>query len=214
MRTGIIAAKVGMTRIFDEKGDHIPVTILKMEEVQVVARKTQELHGYEALQVGYGHAKPSRLTKPMREYFAKRKIEPKKKLKEFRIAAENALEEGASLTVGHFAKGQYIDVAGITIGRGFTGAMKRWNFGGMRASHGVSISHRAHGSTGQCQDPGRVFKGKKMAGHYGSERVTIQNLKVVDLDEEKGLLLVKGAVPGHKGGYVYVRDAVKRSNLV
>lgn len=214
MRTGIIAEKVGMTRIFDEKGDHIPVTILKMEEVQVVARKTQEVHGYEAVQIGYGHAKPSRLTKPMREYFAKRKIEPKKKLKEFRITAEDALEEGSSLTAGHFAKEQYIDVAGITIGRGFTGAMKRWNFGGMRASHGVSISHRAHGSTGQCQDPGRVFKGKKMAGHYGSERVTIQNLKVVDLDEEKGLLLVKGAVPGYKGGYVYVRDAVKRSNLV
>lgn len=210
MRTGIIAKKVGMTRIFAEGGTHIPVTVLALDDVQVVAQRNEERDGYNALQIGYGKAKVKRVSKAMRGHFAKAKVEPKKKLAEFRISAENMVDVGAELGANHFVAGQYIDAAGITNGKGFAGAMKRHGFGGLRASHGVSISHRSHGSTGQCQDPGKVFKGKKMAGHMGSVRRTQQNLIVAAVDAERGLILIRGAVPGTKGGYVYLQDAVKR----
>jgi len=210
MRSGIIAQKVGMTRVFTEDGEAIPVTVLKVENCQVVAHRTREKDGYTALQLGAGKAKVKRMTKPERGHFAKAKVEPKRKLAEFRVSEDNMIEIGAELTADHFVPGQYVDVTGISIGKGFAGAMKRWNFGGLRASHGVSIAHRSHGSTGQCQDPGKVFKGKKMAGHMGARRVTTQNLKVISTDAERGLILVKGAVPGAKGGWVFVRDAVKR----
>lgn len=210
MRTGLIARKEGMTRIFDEDGRHIPVTVLKVEECQVVAVRSEEKDGYTALQLGVGKAKVSRVSKANRGHFAKAKVEPKKKMAEFRVSNENILEVGAEVGAKHFIPGQFVDVAGTSIGKGFAGAMKRHNFGGMRASHGVSVSHRAHGSTGQCQEPGKVFKGKKMAGQLGNVRVTTQNLEVVAIDEEMNLILVKGAVPGAKSGWVYVSDAVKK----
>ena len=208
-RSGIIAKKLGMTRVYSDDGAHVPVTVLALEGCQVVAHKTQDRDGYTALQLGAGAAKPKRVSKAERERFAKAKVVPKRKLCEFRVAADNMIEVGSVLDADHFVMGQKVDVAGISIGKGFAGAMKRHNFGGLRATHGVSISHRSHGSTGQCQDPGKVFKGKKMAGHMGAVRVTTQNLDVVRTDNEQGLILVKGAVPGSKGGWVEIRDAVK-----
>lgn len=210
MRSGVIAQKVGMTRIFTDAGEHIPVTVLKLDNCQVVAVRTAEKDGYTAVQVGVGKAKVKNVTKPMRGHFAKAKVEPKRKLAEFRVSPDALLEVGSEITAAHYVPGQFVDVSGITIGKGFAGAMKRWNFRGLEASHGVSISHRSHGSTGGRQDPGRTFKNKKMAGHYGAERVTVQNLKVVATDVERGLIMVKGAVPGASGGYVLVTDAVKR----
>ncbi len=211
MRTGLIAQKVGMSRVFKEDGTHIPVTVLKVDGCQVVAQKTEEKDGYTAIQLGVGQAKAKRMGKAMRGHFAKAKVEPKKRLFEFRVPADGLVAVGAELAPSHFIDGQKIDVAGTSIGKGFAGAMKRHNFGGMRATHGVSISHRAHGSTGQCQDPGRVFKGKKMAGHMGASRITTLNLEVVSTDDDRGLILVKGAVPGSKGGWVLVRDAIKKA---
>lgn len=210
MRTGLIARKEGMSRIFDEDGRHVPVTVLKVDECQVIAVRNEEKDGYVAVQLGAGKAKVKRTSKQNRGHFAKAKVEPKKKLAEFRVSNENILEVGVELGANHFVAGQFVDVTGTSIGKGFAGAMKRHNFGGMRASHGVSISHRAHGSTGQCQEPGKVFKGKKMAGHMGAERVTTQNLEVVAVDLEDNLILVKGAVPGAKSGWVLIRDAVKK----
>ena len=210
MRTGLIARKVGMSRVFTEEGAQVSVTVLQIDNCQVVAVRTAERDGYSALQLGVGTAKPRNTTKPMRGHFAKAKVEPKRKLAEFRVPADAVVEVGAELTAGHFVAGQFVDVTGTSIGKGFAGAMKRHNFGGLRATHGVSVSHRSHGSTGNRQDPGRVFKGKKMAGHMGDRRVTVQNLKVVSTDAERGLILVKGAVPGSDGGYLLVRDAVKR----
>ncbi len=211
MRSGVIAKKLGMTRLFKEDGSQIPVTVLQMENVQVVATRTAEKDGYSAVQLGAGAAKAKNVTQPMRGHFAKASVAPKRKLAEFRVAPENLIEVGAELTADHFLAGQHVDVAGTSIGKGFAGAMKRHNFSGLRASHGVSISHRSHGSTGQCQDPGRVFKGKKMAGHMGAARVTIQNLEVVKTDADRGLIMVKGAVPGSKGGWVTIKDAVKKA---
>jgi len=209
MRSGLIAEKVGMTRVFAENGVHVTVTVLKVDSCQVVAQRTQEKDGYTALQLGAGKRKVKRTTQPMRGHFAKAKVEPKRKLVEFRVAPEYLIEVGAELTADHFVVGQMVDVTGTTIGKGFQGVMKRHNFAGLRATHGVSISHRSHGSTGQRQDPGRVFKGKKMAGHMGQVRATTQNLEVVRTDAERGLILIKGAIPGSKGGYVLIRDAVK-----
>jgi len=210
MRTGLIARKEGMSRIFDEDGRHIPVTVLKVDECQVIAVRNEEKDGYVAVQLGAGKAKVKRTSKQNRGHFAKAKVEPKKKLAEFRVSNENILEVGAELGANHFVAGQYVDVTGTSIGKGFAGAMKRHNFGGLRATHGVSISHRSHGSTGQCQEPGRVFKGKKMAGHMGAERVTTQNLEIVGVDLEDNLILVKGSVPGAKQGWVLISDAVKK----
>jgi len=210
MRSGVIAQKVGMTRVFTDAGEHIPVTVLKVENCQVVGQKTQEKNGYTAVQLGAGLAKVKRLTQAERGQFAKVKVEPKRKVAEFRVTPDNMIEVGAEITADHFVPGQFVDVSGITIGKGFAGAMKRWNFGGLRASHGVSVSHRSHGSTGNRQDPGKVFKNKKMAGQLGGEKVTTQNIKVVSTDVERGLILVRGAVPGSKGGWVMLRDAVKR----
>tara|TARA_R110002073_G_scaffold165063_18_gene321557 strand:- start:990 stop:1724 length:735 start_codon:yes stop_codon:yes gene_type:complete len=210
MRAGLIARKVGMSRVFAEGGKHIPVTLLHVDNCQVVSQKTMEKDGYSALQLGAGKAKVKRTTQPMRGHFAKAQVEPKAKLAEFRIADDAFIDVGAELTVEHFVAGQMVDVTGTSKGKGFAGAMKRWNFGGLRASHGVSISHRSHGSTGQCQDPGRVFKGKKMAGHYGDERKTILNLEVVGTDLDEGLILVKGAIPGAKNGWILINDAVKK----
>jgi large subunit ribosomal protein L3 len=210
MRTGLIAEKLGMTRLLTSKGEHIPVTLLKVEACHVVDTKTTEKDGYTAIQMGVGTAKPSRVTKAMRGHYAKAKVEPKRKLVEFRVAEDALLKAGDQLSVNHFVQGQYVDVTGTSIGKGFAGGMKRHNFGGLRASHGVSVSHRSIGSTGQRQDPGRTFKGKKMPGQLGVEQVTIQNLEVVLTDAEKGLLVVRGAVPGNPGGYVLVRDAVKK----
>ena len=211
MRSGLITQKVGMTRVFKDDGSHLPVTVLKVEDLQVVANRTNDTDGYVAVQLGYGKAKVKNVSKPMRGHFAKAKVEPKAKLAEFRVSEDGLIEVGAELSAAHFVEGQFVDVIGTSIGKGFAGAMKRHNFGGLRASHGVSISHRSHGSTGQCQDPGRVFKGKKMAGHLGAARVTVQSLKVVASDADKGLILIHGAVPGHKGAYVLVKDAVKRA---
>jgi large subunit ribosomal protein L3 len=210
MRTGVIAKKVGMTRLFAEDGSHVPVTVLQLDAVQVVAVRTKEKDGYTAVQLGAGKAKVKNVGKPMRGHFAKAKVEPKRKLAEFRVAADKLLDVGAELDAGHFVVGQFVDVAGYATGKGFQGVMKRWNFRGLEASHGVSISHRSHGSTGHRQDPGRTFKGKKMAGHMGTDRATVQSLKVVGTDSDKGLLLVKGAVPGQAGNWVLVTDAVKR----
>lgn len=211
MRTGLVAKKVGMTRYFTEDGRHVPVTVLQLDAVQVVAQKTSENDGYTAVQLGYGTAKVKNVSKPMRGHYAKAKVAPKRKLVEFRVAENAMLDVGAQLSAEHFLPGQFVDVTGTSKGKGFAGAMKRWNFSGLEASHGVSISHRSHGSTGQRQDPGKVFKGKKMAGHLGDERVTTQNIKVVSTDEARGLILVEGAVPGAKDSYVLVRDAVKRA---
>jgi large subunit ribosomal protein L3 len=201
---------MGMTRLFGEDGSHVPVTVLKLDNCQVVAVRTAEKDGYSAVQLGVGKAKVKNVGKPMRGHFAKAKVEPKRKLAEFRVAKDAVLEVGAEITAGHYVPGQFVDVAGITIGKGFAGVMKRWNFAGLEASHGVSISHRSHGSTGGRQDPGKTWKEKKMAGHFGVERVTTQNLKVVATDIDRGLIMIKGAVPGSEGGYVMVTDAVKR----
>ncbi len=209
MRTGLIDEKLGMTRLLTEKGEHIPMTLLKVDNCQVIATKTAEKDGYSAVQLGVGVKKIGRLSKAMRGHFSKAKVEPKKKVVEFRVSEDALLTVGDQLSVEHFRKGQYVDVTGTSIGKGFAGSMKRHNFGGLRASHGVSVSHRSHGSTGQRQDPGKVFKGKKMAGHMGDERVTIQNLQIVLTDPEKGLIGILGAVPGCSGGYVLIRDAVK-----
>ncbi len=211
MRSGLIAQKVGMTRVFAEDGAHVPVTVLKVDNCQVVAQKTEDRDGYTAVQLGAGVAKVNRVGKPMRGHFAKANVEPKKRLVEFRVPQDALIDIGAELTAEHFVAGQFVDVVGTSIGKGFAGVMKRHNFGGLRASHGVSVSHRSHGSTGQRQDPGKVFKGKKMAGHMGAKRVTTQNLKVVSTDLERGLILVHGAVPGPASGWVLVRDAVKRA---
>lgn len=210
MRSGLIVQKVGMTRLFTEAGQHVPVTVLKLDGCQVVAQRTEDKDGYTAVQLGAGFAKVKRTTKAARGHFARAKVEPKRRLAEFRVSPENMIDVGAKLAANHFVEGQHVDATGVSIGKGFAGAMKRHNFGGLRASHGVSISHRSHGSTGQCQDPGKVFKGKKMAGHMGDVRVTAQNLTVVKTDIERGLVMVKGAVPGAKGGWVLLRDAVKR----
>jgi len=210
LRSGVIAKKVGMTRIFQEDGKQIPVTVLQLDNLQVVAQRTVEKDGYSAVQLGAGAAKAKRTSKAMRGHFAAAKVEPKRTIAEFRVAPENLIEVGEEIIADHYFEGQFVDVSGVSIGKGFAGAMKRHNFGGLRASHGVSISHRSHGSTGQCQDPGRVFKGKKMAGHMGAARVTTQNLQVVKTDTDRGLIMVKGAVPGHKGGWVTIKDAVKK----
>lgn len=209
MRSGVIAQKVGMTRIFTDGGEHVPVTVLKIDQCRVVAHRTQEKNGYTALQLGAGLAKVKNVTRAERGHFAVANVEPASKVAEFRVSPDNMIEVGAEITADHFVAGQYVDVTGTSIGRGFAGGMKRHNFGGLRASHGVSVSHRSHGSTGQRQDPGKVFKGKKMAGHMGAERVTTQNLRVALIDVERGLVLVRGAVPGAKGGWVLLRDAVK-----
>jgi large subunit ribosomal protein L3 len=210
MRTGLIAQKLGMTRLFNEEGNHVPVTVLKVENCQVVAVRTEETDGYTAVQLGVGAAKVKNVGKAMRGHYAKAKVEPKKKLAEFRVPKDALIEVGSELSVEHFRPGQLVDVVGTSIGKGFAGAMKRHNFGGLRASHGVSVSHRSHGSTGQRQDPGKTFKGKKMAGHLGAVRVTTQNLRVVSVDAERGILMVRGSVPGSEGGFVFISDAVKR----
>jgi len=209
LRSGILTKKLGMTRVYDETGAHVPVTVLSLEGCQVVAQKTVDRDGYTALQLGAGSAKPKRVSRAERERFAKANVTPKMKLVEFRVDAGNEIEVGAQMLADHFVPGQKIDASGITVGKGFAGAMKRHNFGGLRATHGVSISHRSHGSTGQCQDPGKVFKGKKMAGHMGAVRRTVQNLEIARVDAEEGLVLVRGAVPGAKGAWVEIRDAVK-----
>ncbi|PTV95676.1 LSU ribosomal protein L3P [Rhodobacter aestuarii] len=210
MRSGVIAKKLGMTRLFLEDGKQVPVTVLQLDNLQVVAQRTVETDGYTAVQLGAGEAKAKRVSGAMRGHFAKANVAPKRKLAEFRVSPENLIEVGAEISAEHYLAGQHVDIAGTSIGKGFAGAMKRHNFGGLRASHGVSISHRSHGSTGQCQDPGKVFKGKKMAGHLGAVRVTTQNLQVVRTDAERGLIMVKGSVPGAKGGWVTIKDAVKK----
>jgi len=210
MRTGVITQKVGMTRLFMEDGRHVPVTVLKLDKCQVVATRTKEKDGYTAVQLGSGFIKAKSVSKPERGRFAKQQVEPKRKIAEFRIEEKYMLEVGDEILADHFRAGQKVDVTGITIGRGFTGAMKRWNFRGLEASHGVSISHRSLGGTGGRQDPGRTFKNKKMHGHYGVERVTTQNVEVAKVDVDRGLIMVRGAVPGSKGGFVMVRDAVKK----
>lgn len=209
MRSGVIAQKLGMTRIFTDGGEHVPVTVLKVEQCQVVAHRTLEGNGYVALQLGAGVRKAKNATRAERGHFAKAEVEPKRTVAEFRVSPDAVIPVGAEITVDHFVIGQRVDVTGTSTGKGFAGAMKRWNFGGLRATHGVSVSHRSHGSTGGRQDPGKVFKNKKMAGHLGAERVTTQNLKVVSTDVERGLILVEGSVPGVKGGWILVRDAVK-----
>jgi large subunit ribosomal protein L3 len=211
MRTGVIAKKLGMTRLFRDDGTHVPVTVLHLDEVRVVAKRTQEADGYNAVQLGIGKAKPKNVTRPQKGHFAKAKVEPAKKLVEFRVAEDALLDAGAVLSSTHFAVGQYVDVAGVTKGKGFAGPMKRWNFAGLEASHGVSVSHRSHGSTGNRQDPGKTFKNKKMAGHLGQERVTTLNLQIAAVDEARNLVMVHGAVPGSKDSYVLVRDAIKKA---
>jgi large subunit ribosomal protein L3 len=200
-----------MTRVFTDAGEHVPVTVLKLDGCQVVAHRTKDKNGYTAIQLGIGRAKVKNVSKAERSRFAVAQVEPKMKLAEFRVPDDGLIPVGAEITADHFVVGQFVDVTGTTIGKGFAGPMKRWNFGGLRASHGVSVSHRSHGSTGGRQDPGKTFKNKKMAGHMGAERVTTQNLRVVQTDVERGLILVEGSVPGHRGGYIYVRDAVKRA---
>ncbi|MFD1197008.1 50S ribosomal protein L3 [Brucella gallinifaecis] len=211
MRSGVIAQKLGMTRVYNDAGEHVPVTVLRMEDCHVVAQRTVEKNGYTAVQLGVGLAKVKNTSKAMRGHFAKAEVEPKAKLAEFRVSPDNLLEVGVEITAEHFVAGQKVDVTGTSIGKGFAGVMKRHNFAGHRASHGNSITHRAHGSTGQRQDPGKVFKGKKMAGHMGQTRVTTQNIEVVSTDSDRGLILVRGAVPGSKGAWILVRDAVKVS---
>ncbi len=208
-RTGVIAKKLGMTRFFDETGQHVPVTVLSLDGCQVTAQRTQEKDGYVALQLGAGAKKPKNTSQAERGHFAKAAVEPKRVVTEFRVAEDALIEVGSELTADHFVAGQKVDIQGITVGKGFAGAMKRWNFGGLRATHGVSVSHRSHGSTGNRQDPGRTFPGKKMAGHLGQETVTTLNVTVWKVDAERGLILIKGAVPGSEGSYVKVRDAIK-----
>jgi large subunit ribosomal protein L3 len=211
MRSGVIAQKVGMTRVFNETGEQVPVTVLKMDGCQVVAHRTKEKNGYTAIQLGVGRAKVKNVSKAERERFAKASVEPKMKIAEFRVNEDGVIPVGAEITADHFVTGQFVDVTGTTIGKGFAGPMKRWNFGGLRATHGVSVSHRSHGSTGGRQDPGKTFKNKKMAGHMGVERVTTLNLRVVSTDPDRGLILVEGSVPGHAGGWITVRDAIKKA---
>ncbi len=214
MRTGLIAKKLGMTRMFKDDGTHVPVTVLHLDELQVVDVRTQERDGYTALQLGWGRAKVKNVTQPNKGHYARVKVEPKRKLVEFRVSPDAVLQSGDTLSAAHFVVGQMVDVCGVTKGKGFAGAMKRWNFRGLEASHGVSVSHRSHGSTGNRQDPGKTFKNKKMAGHLGVERVTTLNLVVAAIDAERGLVMVRGAVPGSKGEFVTVRDAIKRSRHV
>ncbi len=209
MRSGVIAQKIGMTRVYNDAGEHIPVTVLRMENCQVVAQRTQEKNGYTAVQLGVGLAKVKNTSKAMRGHFAVASVEPKAKVAEFRVSPDNLLDVGAEITADHFVAGQKVDVTGSSMGKGFQGVIKRHNFGGGRATHGNSLSHRVHGSTGQRQDPGKVFKGKKMAGHMGTTRVTTQNVEVVSTDTDRGLILIRGAVPGTKGAWILVRDAVK-----
>ena len=209
MRTGVIAKKIGMARFFDEAGTHVPVTVLSLEGCQVVAHRTKDRDGYVALQLGAGSKKPKNTSKALRGHFGKAEVEPKHKVVEFRVSEDNLIDVGAEITADHYLPGQKIDITGTTVGKGFAGAMKRWNFSGLRATHGVSVSHRSHGSTGQRQDPGRTFKGKKMAGHLGQETVTTLNVTVWRVDVERGLILVRGAVPGSDGQYVKLRDAIK-----
>ncbi|MDB5446637.1 MAG: rplC [Phenylobacterium sp.] len=211
MRTGVIAKKLGMARFFDEAGSHVPVTVLSLEGCQVVAQRTKDKDGYVALQLGAGAKKPKNTSKAMRGHFAKGEVEPKRTLAEFKVSEDNLIDVGAELTADHFLPGQKVDITGVTVGKGFAGAMKRWNFKGLRATHGVSVSHRSHGSTGQRQDPGRTFAGKKMAGHLGQETVTTLNITVWRVDTDRGLILVKGAVPGTEGTFVKIRDAVKKA---
>jgi large subunit ribosomal protein L3 len=211
MRSGVIAQKVGMTRIFTDAGEHVPVTVLRLAKCQVIAHRTKDKNGYVALQLGSGSRKPKTLSRAERNNFAVAKVEPKRKVVEFRVDEEALIPVGAEITADHFIVGQFVDVTGTSIGKGFAGGMKRWNFGGLRASHGVSVSHRSIGSTGGRQDPGRTFKNKKMPGHLGFDRVTTLNLKVMLTDVERGLILVEGAVPGAKGGWITVRDAVKKA---
>jgi large subunit ribosomal protein L3 len=211
MRSGVIAKKLGMTRLFMADGKQIPVTVLQLDALQVVAQRTADKDGYTAVQLGAGAAKAKRTSAAMRGHFAKASVEPKRKVAEFRVTPDCLIDVGAEITADHYLEGQFVDIAGTSIGKGFAGAMKRHNFGGLRASHGVSVSHRSHGSTGQCQDPGKVFKGKKMAGHLGAVRVTTQNLQVIRTDADRGLIMVKGAVPGSKGGWVTIKDAVKKA---
>ena len=213
MRTGIIAQKIGMTSVFNDKGEIISLTLVKVDDCQVVGHKTLEKHGYNALVIGVKDKKISRVTKPMKQVFANAKISPKTKLKEFRISAENFIDIAESLEVDHFTAGQFVDITATTIGKGFAGSMKRHNFRGLEASHGVSISHRSHGSTGQRQDPGKVFKGKKMAGHMGCNQVTIQNLKIFAVDKERKLIMIQGSIPGHKNSYLSVKDAIKKISI-
>jgi large subunit ribosomal protein L3 len=211
MRSGVIAQKMGMTRVFTEAGEHVPVTVLRLGQCQVVAHRTKDRNGYVALQLGAGSRKVKNVVKAERGHFAVAKVEPKRKVAEFRVSEDSLIPVGAEITADHFVVGQFVDVTGTSIGKGFAGPMKRWNFAGLRASHGVSISHRSHGSTGGRQDPGKTFKDKKMAGHLGVDRVTTLNLKVVQTDAARGLILVEGAVPGAKGGWITVRDAVKKA---
>jgi large subunit ribosomal protein L3 len=210
-RTGLLAKKLGMTRIFRDDGTHVPVTVLHLDQVQVVAQRTQERDGYTAVQLGWGRAKVKNVTKPNKGHYAAAKVEPKAKLREFRVDADALLEPGAIITAAHFVPGQKVDVCGISKGKGFAGGMKRWNFSGLEASHGVSISHRSLGSTGNRQDPGKTFKNKKMAGHLGQERVTTLNLDIAAVDAERGLIMVRGAIPGAKNGWVLIRDAIKKA---
>ncbi|MEE8516245.1 MAG: 50S ribosomal protein L3 [Alphaproteobacteria bacterium] len=210
MRTGLIAQKLGMSSVFTDDGKQVPVTVLKVDNCQVVSVRTQDRDGYTAIQLGVGEAKAKNAGKPMRGHYAKAKVAPKVKLAEFRVSDDAMIEVGTELVPGHFIDGQQVDVAGITIGKGFAGAMKRHGFAGLEASHGVSISHRSHGSTGNSQDPGRVFKGKKMAGHMGDSRVTTQNLEIISTDDDRGLILIRGSVPGSKGSFVMISDAVKK----
>jgi len=211
MRSGVIAQKVGMTRVFNDAGEQLPVTVLKMDGCQVVAHRTMEQNGYTALQLGVGRAKPKNVSKAERERFARASVEPKMKLAEFRVGEDAIIPVGAEILADHFVVGQFVDVTGTSLGKGFAGPMKRWNFGGLRATHGVSVSHRSHGSTGGRQDPGKTFKNKKMAGHMGVERITTLNLRVVQTDAARGLILVEGSVPGFAGGWITVRDAVKKA---
>ncbi len=210
MRSGVIAQKVGMTRVFNDGGEHVPVTVLKLDGCQVVAHRTKDKNGYTAVQVGSGLAKVKNVTRAERGHFATAQVEPKRKVAEFRVDENSLIPVGAEITADHFLVGQFVDVTGTSTGKGFAGGMKRWNFGGLRASHGVSVSHRSIGSTGGRQDPGKTFKNKKMPGHLGVDRITTLNLKVIRTDVERGLILVEGAVPGTKGGWIYVRDAIKK----
>jgi len=211
MRTGVVAQKVGMTRVFTEAGEHVPVTVLRLAQCQVIAHRSKDKDGYVALQLGAGSRKVKNVSKAERGRFAVAKVEPKRKIVEFRVSDDALLPVGAEITADHFVVGQFVDVTGMSIGKGFSGGMKRWNFSGLRASHGVSVSHRSIGSTGGRQDPGKTFKNKKMPGHQGVERVTTLNIKVVQTDVERGLILVEGAVPGPKGGWITMRDSVKKA---
>ena len=211
MRSGVIAQKMGMTRVFTEAGEHVPVTVLRLNNCQVVGHRSKDKNGYVALQLGAGARKVRNVPKAERGNFAVAKVEPKRKLAEFRVSEDALIPVGSEITADHFVVGQFVDVTGTSIGKGYAGGMKRWNFGGLRASHGVSISHRSIGSTGGRQDPGKTFKNKKMPGHLGVERVTTLNLRVVQTDVERGLIMLEGAVPGHKGGWITVRDAVKKA---